>query len=71
MSTLVVECERCKKVRACSFHGRPCDVGEDITQNGEWLCERCVPARARELDTAIEHMRRMLGREGGTEGEGM
>jgi hypothetical protein len=57
-------CERCNNERSCRYHGRPADVENDKTQNGEWLCEECVPLRARELDAAIATMKSLLGLDG-------
>lgn len=53
-------CERCKSERECGFYGRPADVGRDKTQNGEWLCDECVPLRNDELGNAIEKMKAIL-----------
>lgn len=57
---MLVQCERCKLPKECRFYGRPSDVEADKSQNGEWLCEKCVPLRAKELDEAIAKMRSLL-----------
>lgn len=56
------QCERCKQEAECQFYGRPSDVEADKAQNGEWLCEPCVPLRTEELDEAIASMRALLER---------
>ena len=55
-----IVCERCRKLRDCNFYGSASDVDEDKAQNGEWLCEKCVPLRAKEMDEDIEKMKSVL-----------
>ncbi len=58
---MIVKCERCEKETECQFYGSPSDVEEGKAQNGEWICEPCVPLRTRELDEAIAEMKSILG----------
>ena len=59
---MICECERCKSVLPCAYHGSPPDIEADKAQDGEWLCEECVPLRIVEVDDAIEHLKKHLGR---------
>lgn len=61
MATMRCECERCGQARECTYHGSAGDVDADKVQNGEWLCDECVPLRAAELDAAIQMMKDVLG----------
>ncbi len=60
---IMCQCERCKVFTGCTYYGSPADVDGDKAQNGEWLCELCVPVRHTELGIAIAEMRRILGEE--------
>lgn len=58
---MITECERCKKEAECRFFGWSADVDRRLAQNGEWLCDPCVPLRERELDDAISKLEAALG----------
>ncbi len=63
MKPICCDCERCKQPKPCKFYGHA-GTEADLNQNdGEWLCEGCVPERLRELDEAIAGMRKILGDE--------
>ncbi len=59
---IICKCERCREEKECSYYGSSGSVEEDKVQNGEWLCEPCVPLRKMELDEAIAEMERVLGK---------
>jgi len=57
---MIITCERCKLEKECEFYGHPADVSNDKAQNGEWLCEPCVPLVMKELDDAINTLESFL-----------
>jgi hypothetical protein len=54
------DCERCGQPNNCQFYGRASDPEKDAAQNGEWLCDECVPLRLAEMDAAIADFKRTL-----------
>lgn len=57
---MIIQCERCKKQKDSKFYGRPSDVERGKAQDGEWLCNECFPLRMRELDDAINVLKKSL-----------